>query len=115
MICTKCGREHDDDSVFCRKCLDTMKNYPVKPDAALQLPKRNTLAAKKPSTRKKTVSAEELVIQQRKTIKMLWITLLCSIILLALSITLLFHLVQEEDIQVTIGQNYMTKDPATTD
>ena len=111
MNCIKCGREHNEDTVFCQKCLDVMKNYQVPPDAKLQLPQRKPAPAKKAVSRKKAIPAEELVIQQRKAIKWLWLTLICTIMMLALSITLLFHFVQEEDVQVTIGQNYMTKDP----
>ena len=113
MNCIKCGREHQENSVFCSKCLEVMKKYKVSPDAKLQLPQRKPSPSKKAAPRKRTAPTEELVIQQRKTIKLLWITLLCTLLLLALSVTFLFHFMQEEDVQVTIGQNYMTKDPDT--
>ena len=111
MNCIKCGREHNEDTVFCQKCLDVMKNYQVPPDAKLQLPQRRPASVKKAAPRKKAVPTEELIIQQRKTIKLLWVTLICTLLLLALSVTFLFRFMQEEDVQVTIGQNYMTKDP----
>ena len=111
MNCIKCGREHQEDAVFCEKCLAVMKKYKVSPDAKLQLPQRKPSPAKRTTPRKKTISSEELVVQQRKTIKSLWICLVCAVLLLALSVTFLVHFMQEEDVQVTIGQNYITKDP----
>ena len=111
MNCIKCGREHQENSVFCGKCLGVMKKYKVSPDAVLQLPQRKETPAKKAAPRKKTASPEELIVQQRKTIKLLRLMLVCAVLLLALSITLLLHLNKEEEVQMTIGQNYMTKDP----
>ncbi|MBR4887698.1 MAG: hypothetical protein IKU17_00980 [Clostridia bacterium] len=111
MNCIKCGREYHENSVFCAKCLDVMKKYKVPSDAKLQLPQRKPTPAKKAAPRKKILPTEELIVQQRKTIKLLCVTLVCTVLLLALSITFLCKFMQEEEIHVTIGQNYMTKDP----
>lgn len=113
MKCTKCGREHNDNTVFCSKCLGVMKQYPVKSGTVIQLPQRKAASSKKAAPRRKTLPSEELVVHQRRTIRWLWVTLICTILLLGLSVILLFHFVQEDDIQVTIGQNYSTKDPGT--
>ena len=111
MNCIKCGREHHENSVFCPKCLDVMKKYKVPSDAKLQLPQRKPAAVKKSTPRKKMLPAEELIVQQRKTIKLLCVTLACTILLLALSIIFLHQFLPEEEVNETIGQNYMTKDP----
>ncbi len=113
MNCTKCGRETADNAVFCKKCLGIMAQYPVKPGTVIQLPQRKKPSAKKAAPRKKSLSPEELVISQRRTIKWLWVVLACTFLLLCLSVTLLFQINQEQESATTIGQNYMTRD--TTD
>ena len=52
------------------------------------------------------------MIRQRKTIRWLTVALVCSILMLGLSIALLFDIMPEEEAKVTIGQNYVTRDTA---
>ena len=63
MNCMKCGVEIPEQQVFCDHCLQIMEQYPVKADAHIHLPKRNSDAepVKKPSKKKRTVSPEELI------------------------------------------------------
>ena len=112
MNCTKCGRETADNAAFCKKCLGVMAQYPVKPGTVIQLPQRKKPSLKKASPRKKVLSAEETIAAQRKTIKWLWILLICTFLMLILSAALLYHLSQKPEItnNTTIGQNYMTRD-----
>ena len=110
MKCTKCGRETNGNAVFCGKCLDTMKQYPVKPGTVIQLPQRKKAPLKKSPFRKKLLQPEELVLKQRKTIKWLWTALICTFLLLCLSVALLFHLNRHTEVAATIGQNYSTRD-----
>ncbi len=110
MNCTKCGREVSENVVFCQKCLNTMKQYPIKPGTVIQLPHRKAAAPKKPASRRKLLSQEELVTQQKKTIHWLWVALISTFLLLCLSVTLLFHSKQEQASTATIGQNYSTRD-----
>lgn len=114
MNCTKCGRETAENAVFCKKCLGVMAQYPVKPGTVIQLPQRKKASPKKAAPRKKVLSPEEIVISQRRTIKWLWIVLICTFLMLALSVTLLFRLSQRQEVtnNTTIGQNYMTRDTA---
>ena len=111
MQCTKCGRETKDNAVFCKSCLAVMELYPVKPGTSIQLPQRS-VTPKKVTPRKKKLSPEEQVIRQRKTIRWLTVALLCSVLMLGLSIALLFDVMPEEEAKVTIGQNYVTRDTA---
>lgn len=113
MKCTKCGRKTSENAVFCVKCLDVMGRYPVKPGTVIQLPQRKAAPPKKPFFRKKTLPPEELVVQQRKAIKWLWIALICTFLLLCLSVALLFHLNQQTEAVATIGQNYSTRDASS--
>ena len=115
MYCTKCGRETKENTVFCKTCLDVMKLYPVKPGTSIQLPQRAPTAGKKAVSRKKKLSLEEQVIRQRKTIRWLGVALVCTLLMLGLSIALLFDIMPEEQASVTIGQNYVTRDTATHD
>lgn len=110
MNCTKCGREIAEGAVFCSKCLDTMALYPVKPGSVIQLPQRKAAPSKKTVSRRKLLSAEEQVIQQKKTIRWLCIALASTFLLLCLSVALLFNLNREKESAETIGQNYMTRD-----
>lgn len=110
MNCTKCGRETKENAVFCGKCLDVMKQYPIKPGTVIQLPQRKAASPKKAVSRRRLLSPEETVVRQRKTIKWLWVALACTLLLLCLSVALLFHLNQEQESAATIGQNYSTRD-----
>lgn len=109
MKCTKCGRETAEEGVFCGKCLDVMRLYPVKPGTVIQLPQRKTAPPKKPLFRKRTMPPEELVVHQKKTIRWLWVTLVCTALLLALSVILLLSMDSDVEAVATIGQNYITR------
>ena len=43
LYCMKCGKRTGKTQVFCDECLAVMEKYPVKPDVAIQLPKRKPL------------------------------------------------------------------------
>ena len=113
MKCTKCGRDTDENAVFCQRCLLDMANHPVKPGTVIQLPQRKPTAPKKSASRKKQLPPEELVIRQKRTIRWLWLALISTVLLLGLSVALLLHLNQEQPSAETIGQNYMTREDAT--
>ena len=95
MNCTRCGRDIPETATFCEKCLEDMNRNPLPPGSTVQLPTRKPAAASKQTSRKKGPSAEELVISQRKTIKWLALSLLCTFLLLVLSIVLLVNILQQ--------------------
>ena len=109
MNCTKCGRDTEENTVFCQRCLETMSKYPVKPGAVIQLPQRKPASSKKSGSRKRQLTAEEQLLCQRRTIRWLWVALVSTLLLLSLSVALLFHMNQEQTSTETIGQNYMTR------
>lgn len=74
MNCMKCGTEIEESQVFCDDCLAVMEKYPVKPDVAVHLPKRNTVLEK--PTRKKDLTPEQLQHQQKSLLKWLFLTVL---------------------------------------
>lgn len=40
MSCMRCGKETDENQVFCAECLADMERHPVKPGTPIQLPTR---------------------------------------------------------------------------
>ena len=110
MKCMKCGREIGDESVFCKSCLGVMDQYPIKPGTVIQLPRRKITPRKKTRSRKRALPPEELVLQQKKTIRWLWVALISTVLLLCLSIVLLLHTDGNGEAVATIGQNYITRD-----
>ena len=81
MRCIKCGKETQDNHVFCESCLVVMDKYPVKPDTAIHLPNRQEGAVtKKPPSKKKALPPEEQLLRLKKANRRLhlwfWILLL---------------------------------------
>lgn len=106
MYCLKCGRETDSSHVFCDTCLEVMARYPVKPDAAVQLPHRS-LAPERPSVpKKRPPSTEELLAQARRQNRKLQrlVILLCIAMTLTAGLFLLRHF--KAPIIENIGRNY---------
>ena len=92
MNCMKCGKEILEQQVFCDHCLQVMEAYPVKPDAAIQLPNRQLDASqRKGVNRKKSVSLEEQLHQLKAANRrLLWLCLIFAI-LWAISIGMLIY------------------------
>ena len=105
MYCLKCGRDTVDDHVFCVSCQHAMEKHPVKPGTAVNLPKRNGNAAKKPVHRKRTVPLDEQILALRKTLRRTRLLVVILAIVLAMATALLVHEVSEIDLPA-IGQNY---------
>lgn len=107
MTCMKCGREISADQVFCDGCLKVMEKYPVKPDTAIQLPKRKEqAAAKKQASRKRQLSPEEMVLHLKKQYKRLVFCLVVAILLLAAAVVVIFLQAKEEPVPLPVGRNY---------
>ncbi len=90
MYCLRCGKETADNKIFCRSCLDTMEEYPVKPGQPIVLPSRPAPVPAKKSRKAKQLSNEELLDSLRHQLKVagrLWfITLLLLIVAILLLI-----------------------------
>lgn len=107
MNCMKCGCEIQSTQVFCDRCLAVMQNYPVKADIRVQLPVRPSGDSKVPS-RKEPPSLEAQILRLRRQNKRLFVALLCSVLALALSTVLLFHMTAPEPSENNLGKNYST-------
>jgi len=104
MFCMKCGRETAADQVFCDGCLQVMKQYPVKPGTAVQLPKR--VEAKQPSPRKKLLSSkEQLRLLRRKNKRLRRAVAILAVAFCLVSAMLAYTLFREHT-PALIGKNY---------
>ena len=85
MHCLKCGRETENEQVFCDECLEAMKSYPVKPGTAIQLPKRAPQEEpKRKAHHRRALPPEEQVLVLRKAVRwLLATTAVCEIPFLA--------------------------------
>lgn len=112
MRCLRCGKESQEERVFCAACLGSMQAYPVKPGTAIQLPDRTPqYAEKRSSPRRHTLSAEEQVLQLRKTVRSLIVTVAILSVVLGLTAALLFHsLSTSTSLPGNLGRNYTTVD-----
>ena len=106
MNCLKCGRETDEDHVFCESCRETMKKYPVRPGTAVLLPRRDHApAVKKSRHRVRSVPTPEEQIRRLKRQRTWLSCLVCAFLLIfAAGTFLLVNLHRGENHRP--GQNY---------
>ena len=107
----KCGKEIKENQVFCDACLVIMNKYPVKPGTHIQIPQRPQSTASRPVSRKRIFTPEEQLLRLRRSIKGLVLALVCCILALGLTVTLLAHTVVEYRQNASIGKNYNTVEP----
>ena len=104
MNCMKCGRETQEENVFCQSCLLVMDRYPIQPGTVVLLPRHRETSVNKKNIKKRTLSAEEKNYKLRKIVKVLSILLTIAVIAIVLMIKPTFHYVMEDHFE--IGQNY---------
>lgn len=115
MYCLKCGKDTQQDQVFCDSCLQTMEAYPVKPGTVVNLPKQDPMAAaKKSSHRKRLMTPDEQVIYLRKHLRRSRAFALILAALLVLSSGMLLYEILNPDAPV-IGKNYTIDTTRETD
>ena len=115
MNCMKCGRETEEEQVFCRTCLDDMEAHPVKPGTVVLIPSRaEEEESRKNQHRKKTLPTPSEQIRRLKR-KLLWtrialasLLLLCGLLCFAVG-----RVAIEWDAGRIMGQNYSTVETAT--
>ena len=106
MYCLKCGKETQDEHVFCDHCLEIMEQYPVKPGTPAPIPLRKTAAAPKKASRHRIVTQDEQIRRLRVTVRVLAGCLLIVSLLLGFFLWQYFQ--KEEPVlpEKEIGQNY---------
>ena len=107
MNCIKCGRETENEAVFCAECLAHMERHPVKPGTVVLLPpKGSDYVPKKQARKRRTLTPEEQIKRLKRRNR-----ILSAILVLVLAIAGFFGYIAREaigrlDIQKFWGQNY---------
>lgn len=89
MYCLRCGKETEEEKVFCPSCLETMEEYPVKPGQPIVLPNRTSPAPAKKGRKSKLVNNEELLDSLRRQLKITGRIWVATAILLIVAVALL--------------------------
>ena len=116
MNCVKCGREIEQDQVFCWVCLEGMEEYPVKPGTVVHIPKHPEDDEKKAPIKKKPVLQPEEQVRRlkRKLVRLrIWLAvllLICGGLCLAVS-----RVVVVLDFYRFLGKNYNTVETVATE
>lgn len=85
MVCMKCGKNTEKERMFCARCLEVMEAYPVKPDAVVQLPSRNSANAPKKQTRKgRTDPKDARISALRRQVRLMWLVVIALLLAVAL-------------------------------
>jgi len=117
MNCIKCGREIEEDQVFCESCLTEMEDYPVKPGTAIHIPSRTYEDEPKKNQPKKKLPPPlpEQILRLKK--KLLRARIALAVLLLACGALcfLVGRAMTELDFQRILGQNYHTAETVGTE
>ena len=104
MPCLRCGRETEDERVFCFLCESVMVKHPVKPNTVVTIPERTARVRNIPQ--RKPQKTEEDTSQLHRTILQLrlWVCMLMAALMLCVGALTWQELTREE--KPAIGQNY---------
>ena len=104
MQCLRCGRETEEDHVFCFLCEAVMMKHPVKANAVVNIPERSVRSRNVQSRRQQR--PEEDHEQFHRTIMQLrlWVCMLMAALMLCVGVLTWQELNREEE--HSIGQNY---------
>ena len=80
----------------------------MKPGVHIQIPQRPVSTAGKPVSRKRILSAEEQILRLRRRSRRLGLALVCCLLALGLTVTMLVQTVAEQKANASIGKNYNT-------
>lgn len=85
MYCMKCGREVDEDQVFCLDCQLEMEKYPVRPGTVVILPNRteSNFVKKAPQKRRSGPTPDEQIRSLKFRLRLVTLFFVVSLILLA--------------------------------
>lgn len=107
MLCIKCGRETEENQVFCPACLASAQTAPVKPGTPVTIPSR---PRKIYSTPVKAEKPEEIILRLRRQMRILRLTIVALLISLIFCVAaIIFHYSTTDHNAFAIGQNYSTE------
>ena len=113
MYCMKCGRDIEENQVFCPICREEMAKYPVNPATAIVLPVRKHKAAPKKQRRKAPPTAEELLKKARVRLRRLFILWILTLALLLAAVAAAIRLWEVPVPKFRPGQNYSSSTSPT--
>ena len=104
MHCLRCGRETENEQVFCFLCESVMVKHPVKPNTVVTIPDRAALT--RPVPTRKPVRQEEDTAPLHRTIAQLrlWVCMLLAALMLCVAVLTWQELSRDDE--PAIGQNY---------
>jgi len=115
MQCIKCGKETQENQVFCESCLQVMDAYPVKPDTAIHLPNRANQPSSKKSARKKALPLEEQVANMKKSIRRLRLfSIVLALLLIFVSCALVYRMTRPQQQEDPVSKKNYTFNSETT-
>ena len=106
MNCLKCGRETQNEAVFCQDCLLEMDKNPVRPGTVVQIQRRKETPVVRKPPKRHIPALEEQIKNLRKQVRILLILLIICIAAIVLMFRPTMHYVLDEHVE--IGQNYST-------
>ncbi len=105
MSCMRCGKEVEENQVFCAACLQDMERHPVKPGTPIQLPNRKIRGTTKRTGFKLAASKwQDKIFRLKYTIFWLLIIIILLITALILSICMLLQVTPEWLNELLLGQ-----------
>ena len=117
MYCLRCGRETENQQLFCKACLEYMSLHPVKSDTPVYLPVRKDkdTPRKQNHWHRRERTAEEMVVILRKRVRFLaGVSLILFMMLSAAIAGVWLAKKQGAEIPVpNIGQNFLTTNSTT--
>ena len=119
MHCLRCGRETEDQQVFCQTCLNYMALHPVKSDTPVYLPirKEKEVPRKQYRFSRKERTAEEMVVILRKRVRFLTAVSLILFMMLSAAVAGVW-LAKKQGAEIpipNIGQNFLSSSDSTTE
>lgn len=85
MKCIRCGKETDENQVFCKECLQDMQRHPVKPETPIHLPNREDRVPTKRSNFRVAASKWQDQIFRLKY-AIVWLVILIILLVMALAL-----------------------------
>lgn len=108
MNCMKCGRETQEDQVFCLECQIDMARHPVKPETVVNLPQRSTELPPKKQPHRWAVTEEDQIKKLNRRCRVLTILLAVVMVLSLLYVAISTKAVQRLLQENLVGRNYST-------
>lgn len=104
MYCMKCGKETEENEIFCVECLELMKKYPVKPGIVVHIPKQP--AKKQVHHRRVTITPEEHVRKLSRQAHILTLLVTLAVGFALFFGLMAFDILEKSNMRQLLGQNY---------